>query len=348
MARMGTSHTTRRRLRPGPLPARRLRPERPQPPSNLRAHLCTTLRPDAEVDSTDDCERWLARWSPRLGDLDRATLARACQQVGIGDKGQQLAPNTVKRYRRVAHTCIRRAVDLDQIPSDPWPPSQRGRSHRKANRSHRAIDVRRLPGPSSAIAIINALRSHQPGSRNFQMMAAVVFYAGLRPSEVAMLRPRALYLPDEGWGRIAVDEADDGWGEPVEPKTGKRSVPIPPQLVDLLRVWITDGNLVDDALLFRSRGGRRPAQSNWSRALRRACTNSNQRRVRPYDFRHAAATLWIRSGVPLAEAARRLGHTVETLVSTYIGAMEGDEAEANARVDAANANTPAVLLGGSR
>ena len=62
---------------------------------------------------------------------------------------------------------------------------------------------------------------------------------------------------------------------------------------------------------------------------------TNQPRIRVYDLRHAAATLWIRSGVALGEAARRLGHSVETLVSTYIGAMEGDEAGANALLDAA-------------
>jgi hypothetical protein len=43
----------------------------------------------------------------------------------------------------------------------------------------------------------------------------------------------------------------------------------------------------------------------------------------------------IRAGVPLAEAARRLGHSVETLVSTYIGAMDGDDVEANALIDEA-------------
>ena len=40
--------------------------------------------------------------------------------------------------------------------------------------------------------------------------------------------------------------------------------------------------------------------------------------------------MMIKASVPLAEAARRLGHSVETLVSTYIGAMEGDDTEANA------------------
>jgi hypothetical protein len=35
-----------------------------------------------------------------------------------------------------------------------------------------------------------------------------------------------------------------------------------------------------------------------------------------YDFRHAAATMMIKARIPLAEAARRLGHSVEPLVST--------------------------------
>jgi hypothetical protein len=59
----------------------------------------------------------------------------------------------------------------------------------------------------------------------------------------------------------------------------------------------------------------------------------------PTTSRHACATWVIRARVPLAEAARRLGHSVETLVSTYIGAMDGDDTEANALVDEALAAT---------
>jgi len=42
----------------------------------------------------------------------------------------------------------------------------------------------------------------------------------------------------------------------------------------------------------------------------------------------------LKAGVPLGEVAARLGHSVETLVSTYVGALSGDEAVANARIDA--------------
>jgi hypothetical protein len=49
--------------------------------------------------------------------------------------------------------------------------------------------------------------------------------------------------------------------------------------------------------------------------------------------------MMLKARVPLAEAARRLGHGVETLVSTYVGAREGDDVEANALLDDALAGT---------
>lgn len=158
-----------------------------------------------------------------------------------------------------------------------------------------------------------------------------------RPAAVrdSHLRPRALHLSDEGWGAIHVLEADDGWDEPAEPKTGERTVPIPPELAGLLRAWIDEHRFGPDDLLFRTRNGKRPTQSNWGRALKRACRAAGFRPLTPYDGRHACATTWLRSGVPLGEAPRRLGHTVETLVSTYIGALDGDDLAANKLIDEA-------------
>lgn len=56
--------------------------------------------------------------------------------------------------------------------------------------------------------------------------------------------------------------------------------------------------------------------------------------MRVYDCRQAAATTWLRAGVPLGETARRLGHSVETLVSVYVGALGDDEKLGNARIEA--------------
>ena len=89
-----------------------------------------------------------------------------------------------------------------------------------------------------------------------------------------------------------------------------------------------------DALIFRTRNDRRPTSSNWLRAWQRGLAAVGCPPLRIYDCRHAAATTWIQAGVPLGEAARRLGHSVDTLVSTYIGALEDDESLANTRIEA--------------
>lgn len=161
-------------------------------------------------------------------------------------------------------------------------------------------------------------------------MTAVAYYAGLRPSEVVMLRAKSLEMPEKGWGRIHVTEADVSFDEPGEPKIGPRTVPIPRQLVDILRTWVEDRDFAGDDLLFRTRNGLRPRASNWSRALHRAQSACDCPTTRVYDCRHAAATTtWLRAGVPLGDVAKRMGHSVETLVTTYVGALEGDEALAN-------------------
>jgi integrase len=154
-----------------------------------------------------------------------------------------------------------------------------------------------------------------------------------------MLRPRALNLSATGWGSIEVVEADIDYDEPGEPKTDDRTVPIPPRLVELLRSWVEEHGLSEDDLLFRTRNDRRPAPSNWSRTLHRAYRKVGHPPLRVYDCRHAAATTWLRAGVPLGEVARRLGHSVETLVSTYVSALQGDDVAANKLIDSTLAAT---------
>lgn len=305
----------------------------PPAPAGVRRHLVSWLRPDGDVVDAE-AAAWLDRWSLELGQLTRAVLADVDRALGLGDGGQPLSPSTAMRFRKVSRACVRRAVEVGVLDVDPWPPAPRGRSQRKAARTRRAVNVRALPDPPTMAAVIEAVASHQPASRTYQLMTAVAYYAGLRPSEVVMLRARALDLPRSGWGRIHVTEADVSFDEPGEPKTGARSVPIPPVLVERLRAWVTDGGFRGDDLLFRTRTGGRPSWSNWARALQRALAAAGAPPMRVYDCRHAAATTWLRAGVPLGEVARRMGHSVETLVSTYVGALEGDEELANERIDA--------------
>jgi hypothetical protein len=148
------------------------------------------LQPEGTVDGEDESERWLVRWGPSPGELNREVLAAVERKLSLADSGRPLAVSTAGRYRKVAHACVRRADELDQIPADPWPPSPKGRNRRKARRKRSAVDVRVLPSPETMVTVIDAIPSHQPGNRMYQVMTAVGYYAGLRPSEVVMLCPR--------------------------------------------------------------------------------------------------------------------------------------------------------------
>lgn len=308
-------------------------PTAPETPARLRAHLAAWLRPEG-MSLDDESARWLDRWCLQLGQLSRQVLASVDQRIAMRDDGGSLASSTASRYRKVSRSCLRRAVELGVLDVDPWPPAPRGRTQRKTARTPRSVAIRSLPDPETMVKVIEAIANNQPASRTYQVMTAVAYYGGLRPSEVVMLRARALHLPARGWGRIDVTEADVSLDESGLPKTGPRSVPIPRQLVDLLRVWVDQHGTQPDELLFRTRTGRRPTSSNWSRALQRALAKVGRPPMRIYDCRHAAATTWLRAGVPLGEVAKRMGHSVETLVSTYVGALDGDEAVANDRIEA--------------
>lgn len=307
---------------------------RAKKPDGLRRYLIDALRPEAQ-DRDAALERWLKRNCLTIAELDRPAVAEIARRLSLTLDGDPLAATTANRYRTNAHACVLAAVEAGAIPADPWPTRSRSRARRKVARSARAVDVRALLNPETMARALDALVTTQPASRMYRAMTAVAYYAGLRPSEVVMLRLRSVVLPETGWGRIDVTEADIDHDTPGEPKTGFRNVPIPPIFVAILRHWVDDNQIIQaDALLFRTRNNTRPSASNWGRAWRRALTAINHPPLRVYDCRHAAATTWLRAGVPLGEASRRLGHSVETLVSTYVGALDGDEAIGNMRIEA--------------
>ena len=53
----------------------------------------------------------------------------------------------------------------------------------------------------------------------------------------------------------------------------------------------------------------------------------------PYDLRHAAASLWLNSGVPATEVARRLGHGVAVLLRVYANCLDGQDNVMNDRIE---------------
>jgi hypothetical protein len=122
-------------------------PDASPAPPGLRAYLRVTLRPEADgVRAADDViGRWLDRSCLQLRQLDRAFLAGVDHRLGVGDQGQPLAAWTASRLRKVSHACIRRAVELDILRDDPWPPAPQGRARRAAVRRRRRSTYARCP-----------------------------------------------------------------------------------------------------------------------------------------------------------------------------------------------------------
>ncbi len=303
-------------------------------PEGLRVYLYAALSPNP-VDQRDPRhEKWMAKNCLPLGELDRERIAEIDRRLGLKLDGFPMAANTANRIRIIARAAVQSAIEAGAIAADAWPQRSRTRARRKVARTKRIVDVRSLPSPVRMAEAIDAIVTQQPGSKKYRVMTAVAYYAGLRPSEVVMLRVRSAKLPAEGWGRLDVTEADISFDEPGEPKTGPRTVPIPPVLVAMLREWVEQNDLTTaERLLFRTRNNTRPSGSNWARSWHRALESVGEKPLRVYDCRHAAATTWLRAGVPLAETARRLGHSVETLVSTYVGALDDEEQVGNQRID---------------
>jgi integrase len=54
-----------------------------------------------------------------------------------------------------------------------------------------------------------------------------------------------------------------------------------------------------------------------------------------YDLRHSAATMMLRAGVPPAEVARRLGHSVDILMRVYAGVFDYERQRSNELIDRA-------------
>jgi integrase len=127
------------------------------------------------------------------------------------------------------------------------------------------------------------------------------------------------------------------------PKGEVRPVPIPQELVAILREHLEEFGTTGDGRLFAtSTGGVISAAAVcriWEDARWLGLTPEQQLSPlagRPYDLRHACATMLLNAGVPPKEVARRLGHSVDVLWKVYAGCMDGDEERINRLIEKAH------------
>jgi len=117
-------------------------------------------------------------------------------------------------------------------------------------------------------------------------------------------------------------------------------VPIPPELVTILREHIEESGTAQDGRPFRTVTGGMIFDTTHTWAIARTLALTPEQVASPlaartYDLRHAAVPPWLNGGVAATEVANRAGHSVEVLLRVYAKCIDGGEEGANRRIDEA-------------
>ncbi|MEU8379463.1 tyrosine-type recombinase/integrase [Streptosporangium sp. NPDC048865] len=294
--------------------------------------------------------RWLEAASLPLSAMEEPKHTRtALEAISLRLDGKAAAASTYRRKRAVFHHVLEYAVELGELSANPI--------HRVKFRKVKTggeIDRRSVVNPAQARRLLTAVT--YAGRTRGQMMAAMfacMYFAGLRPAEAAGLRKANCELPKTGWGTLTLErtrlesnkrytdsgESNDERGLKHRDEKATRTVPIPPELVAILRAHIDRHGVSEDGRLFRTRTGQTFPGSTvslvWKQARSYAFTPDqvvSPLARRPYDLRHAAVSLWLNAGVHAPEVAERAGHGVDVLLKVYAKCIDGQHEVANKRI----------------
>ncbi|MFD9211794.1 tyrosine-type recombinase/integrase [Streptomyces sp. NPDC059544] len=293
---------------------------------------------------------WIGKHSMKVQDAARpVNLRSALEALSLKLDGKRAADNTVKRKRAVLSNCLRYAVERDLLAAHPL-----SKVDWEAPQTDDEIDFRYVPGPAQARALIEAVREQGDRGGHLYAFFGCLYYAAMRPSEIAILKRRDCRLPGAGWGELILagsrPEVGAGWtddGKSYEDRGLKRRarkttrpVPIPPMLVRMLREHLDAYGTAPDGRLFRAvRGGRvRSTEYSeiWDTAREKALAPEEVETPLadvPYSLRHAGISLWLKAGVDPVEAARRAGHSLAVLYRFYAKVLRGMQQHANDLID---------------
>ena len=306
--------------------------------------------------------RWIEAASLNLADLGNTeTIRVALNACALTKSKKAAAATTSRRKRAVLYNALRYAVELGLLESNPIDKVQW-----KAPEVAKTVDRRVVANADQVRALLSAVRSQGRRGEHLVAFFGCLYYAGMRPSEALALRVGSCVLPAAGWGRLDLSASSPSagarWTDDGSPRDERglkrrgeketRSVPIPPELVQLLREHVDRFGAGPDGRLFRSQREGAVQDSayatTWRRARQEILTPAQAASPlarRPYDLRHAAVSLWLNAGVPATEVARRAGHGVDVLLRVYANCIDGQEWEANDRIAEA---LGAVPRGGHR
>ena len=263
--------------------------------------------PEKIADALD----WAERASLPVAELeDTATVRLALAACARNLTGKAAAGSTQRRKRSVFYNALGYAVEQGHLASNPVDRIQWTTPAVAAS-----VDRRVVVSPAQARSLLAAVRALSERGQHLEAFFACLYYAALRPSEAVMLREADLYLPKKGWGRIVLaasaSRAGTAWTDDGTARQERglkhradnetRTIPIPPELVRLLRAHIKRYGTTPDGRIFQTARGGILQDSGynevWTEARKKALTPAQYSvAARPPPLRPAA-----RGGVAVAE-----------------------------------------------
>lgn len=311
-------------------------------------------RNDDQPEQIASALRWLRTVSVPISALQETNvLGKSLDACAIKLDGKPAAPEYYRRRRRVFYNALRYAVRLRRLSANPL--DDVGDAEWQPPEVVEQVDPRRVANPAQVRALLSAIGSvgRTQGPRLVALFGCM-YYGMLRPSEAVAVREQDCKLPATGWGQLLVgvtrsaagrEWTDDGEvhetrGLKGRPRKTVRPVPIPPELVRLLRDHIAEHGAGPDGRLFRTyRGGVFQPSTLWQ-VLRKARPKAFSARqagsplaARPYDFRHAGVSLRLNAGTPATQVAEWAGHSVEVLLKVYAHCLHGQDHVWYERID---------------
>ncbi|WP_432986323.1 tyrosine-type recombinase/integrase [Dactylosporangium sp. CA-233914] len=324
----------------------------------IRSALCrwgfnTARRDDpACPEEVQTALKWVQRHTRPVSSLADATVLRPLlNSLTVKLGGKPAAPSVVSRRRKILNTAAEYAVEQKLLTKNPLPALKW-----KAPKPVQVIDRRAVPNPVQARTLINALRDQGETGRRLVAFFGCIYFAAMRPEEIAALNKRHLALPESGWGEFHLDGAEPyagkEWTDSGENRDRRqlkqrergesRTAPCPPELTALIHAHIREfGTGTDGRIFVGERNGKEMPKLTIVRAWKRARDETFTEEVsasplakRPYDLRHAAVSTWLNGGVPPTQVAEWAGQSVEVLLRIYAKCLDGGATLLRQRVQA--------------
>lgn len=290
-----------------------------------------------------DALRWLEGASLPITAVDETVVKAVLDKAAIGPNGERYSASYVGKRRTYLSKLFSYAVDAGYIEANPVKKVKRARVASAKVRER--VTRREIGDIKLARKLLAAIDNEER-----RAFLSTILLAGCRPSEVAALRSKDMTLPEKGWGELRLqrsastagkDWTDSGTerddrGLKHRAEDDERVVPIPPELVAILRKQLGDRT----GLVFPGRKPDQPIGSSavnvaWREARAAVIPGDDVTLSGPYSLRHLCASTWLNAGVPVIECAERLGHDPAVLLRTYGHLIESDRGRWNNVIEAA-------------